>query len=199
MKPQHIKLIIFTGFCLSTIGCGGGAMSELLLKEHPRTVAVLDFEQDGFLGGEKIGGFAADELTAALFLRKKFEAVDRAQVKAGALELNLANGMMPADAIKKIGYSLQADYLVLGKISRLNDNDFDPDKRNHLLLQISFRLISTRDGAVLGVLSRRGTSKGDTKKFISDMLGEMAGSINVKRPRHKNLWVSGGIGKLPSM
>jgi curli biogenesis system outer membrane secretion channel CsgG len=182
MKLKQTKSIIISAilYFLST-GCNGGATSGLLLKEHPRTVAVLDFEQDGFLGGEKLGGFAADELTAALFLKKKFEVVDRARVKAGVLDMNLANGIMPADAIKKLGQTLGADYLVLGKITRLNDNDFDPGRRDHLDVQITFRRISTRDGAVIGVLSRRGTSKGDTKKFVSDMLGEMAGAVKVKR------------------
>ncbi len=143
--------------------------------------AVLDFEQDSFLGGEKLGSLAADELTAALFLRKKFEVVDRAQVKAGVLDMNFSNGITPADGIKKLGQTLGADYLVLGKITRLNDNDFDPDRRNHLHIQITFRLLSTRDGAVIGVLSRRGRSKDELKKFVSDMLSEMAGSVKVKR------------------
>jgi curli biogenesis system outer membrane secretion channel CsgG len=181
MKLKQTKSIIIPGilYCLLA-GCHKGATPGLLLKEHPRTAAVLDFEQEGFLGGEKLGGFAADELTAALFLKKKFEVVDRARVKAGAFELNLANGIMPMDAIKKLGQTLGADYLVLGKITRLNDNDFDPGRRDHLLMQITFRLISTRDGAVIGVLSRRGTSKGDTKKFVSDVLGEMAGAVKAK-------------------
>ncbi|MGH7601349.1 MAG: hypothetical protein ACREOI_33740, partial [bacterium] len=108
MKLKQTKAIIIPAILyFLSAGCNGGATSGLLLNEHPRTVAVLDFEQDGFLGGEKIGSFAADELTAALFLRKKFEAIDRAQVKAGAHELNLSNGMMPADAIKKLGQALR--------------------------------------------------------------------------------------------
>jgi curli biogenesis system outer membrane secretion channel CsgG len=182
MKLKQTKTIIIPAiFYFLSAGCHGGASSGLLLKEHSISVAVLDFELDGFLGGEKMGGFAADELTAALFLKKKFEVVDRARVKAGALELNLANGIMPADAIKKLSQPLGADYLILGKITRLNDNDFDPGSRNHLHAQITFRLISARDGAVIGVLSRRGTSKGDTKKFVSDMLGEMASSMKAKQ------------------
>lgn len=181
MKLKQTKSIIIPAILyFLSAGCSGGTTSGLLLKEHPRTAAVLDFEQDGFLGGEKLGSFAADELAAALFLKNKFEVVDRAQVKAGVLELNLSNGIMPADAIKKLGQTLGADYLVLGKITRLNDNDFNPDRRNHLLMQITFRLISIRDGAVIGVLSRRGTSQGDTKKFVSDRLGEMAGSVKMK-------------------
>ncbi len=182
MKLTQTKSIIIPAILyFLSAGCNGGAMPELLPKEHPRTVAVLDFEQEGFLGGEKLGGFAADELTAALFLKKKFDVVDRAQVKAGVLELNLSNGIMPADAIKKLSQTLGADYLVLGKITRLNDNDFDPGRRDHLHVQITFRLISTRDGVVIGILSRRGTSKGDTKKFVSDMLSGMAGAVKVKR------------------
>lgn len=166
--------------CQLLAGCGGGASSGLLLKDHPRKIAVLDFEPEGFLTGEKLGSFAADELTAALFLQRKFHVVDRAQVKAGVLDANLANGTVATDEVKKLGQSLGVDYLILGKISRLNENDFAPDERKNLYLQITFRLISTRDGAVIGVFSRRAKSKNEPRRFVSDVLYRMASEVKRK-------------------
>jgi hypothetical protein len=181
MKISFQFLFILAMLCLLLAGCGGGVSSGLLLKEHPRKAAVLDFEQEGFLAGEKLGSFAADELTAALFLQKKFEVVDRAQVKAGVLTAGLSNGTAPTEEVKKLGHSLGVDYLIFGKISRLNENDFAPDKRKNLYLQIAFRLISARDGAVIGVFSRRARSKDEPRRFVSDALYLMASEVKVKR------------------
>lgn len=157
-----------------------GATHAYVAQESRARVAVLDFEQEGFLAGEKLGGYAAEELTAALFAQKKFAVVDRAQVKSGVHALQLSAAVMSAAEIKKLGALLQADYLVLGKLQTLNRAGRDPEHDQNLHLQISFRLIAVREGEMLGVFSERGKSKSEAEELISRVLRQMANAVKFK-------------------
>lgn len=180
IKMPKLKLMMLAGSLgLLLAGCGGTS-SGFFLKGHLRTVAVLDFEQEGFLGGEKLGSFAADELTTALFLKKKFEVVDRAQVKAGVLAKNLAITAMKTSEVVALGKALNTDYFIFGKLCRLDEQDFDSEKSRDVNLQISFRLISTQDGAVAGIVSAREKGKTEMRKFISEVISRMAIAVKLK-------------------
>lgn len=157
-----------------------GATQAYVAQESRARIAVLDFEQEGVLAGEKLGGFAADELTAALFAQKKFAVVDRAQVQAAVHTLQLSVAIISAVEIKKLGESLQADYLALGKLQCLRRADFDSAQEKSARVQISFRLLAARNGEVLGVFAQRGNCKGQPAEFISNALHEMAGAVKFK-------------------
>ena len=61
---------------------------------------------------------------------------------------------MTVSEIKRFGNAAGADILVLGKISRLDQSEFDLEKGEELLLQISLRFISTQNGSTLGMVTK---------------------------------------------
>ena len=63
-------------------------------KEEAITVAVLDFEQEGFINSGGLHQFAADELTTLLFLKKKARVVDRSQVTATLVDRKLSSKVL---------------------------------------------------------------------------------------------------------
>ena len=78
MKYKEIRIrrfqISIVFFLLVFLGCGvlhREGMHAHFSQRKTGRVAVLDFEEQGFLNGEKLGGFMADELTASLFMKKK--------------------------------------------------------------------------------------------------------------------------------
>jgi hypothetical protein len=51
--------------------------------------------------------------------------VDRALVKAKIIEKNLSQSIMTVDAIRDLTSALKIDFLILGKISRLDAGKLD--------------------------------------------------------------------------
>jgi curli biogenesis system outer membrane secretion channel CsgG len=183
LKPLCFTVSAILSIALSSCSSAffaGENYARMSEKPSAAKIAVLDFEQEGFLEGEKLGRFAADELTTALFLKKKFDVADRSQVRAQLAAKSLAIAALRADEITALGQALDSDYLLLGKINRLNAHDFNPEKDQDLYLQITLRIISCGDGAVMGMVSRRESSRAEPREFVSDMLHRMAGAVKVK-------------------
>jgi len=148
--------------------------------EKTVTVAVFDFEQEGFLSGGRLDQFTADELTTSLYLKKKVKVVDRSQVVAICVDRKISSSVLNLNEIRQLGTDLNADYLILGKIIRFDDNTFDPENRDEISIQITFRFISTEDGSVAGMANLKHTEKGEVKSTISDMLDKMVDSIKLE-------------------
>lgn len=148
--------------------------------EESFSVAVLDFEQEGFISGGKLDQFAADELTTLLFLKKKARVVDRSQVTAVFADKGISSSVMNIDQIRQLGQALNADYLILGKIIRFDEEMFDPENKEEVSIQITFRIISTEDGSVAGMANLKRSRKGEVKSIVGDMLEEMAGTVKLK-------------------
>lgn len=183
MFKKYLTRLLLGVSLLGASSCAiytAGATQAYVAQESRARIAVLDFEQEGVLAGEKLGGFAADELTAALFAQKKFAVVDRVQVKSGLHALQLSAAVMSVAEIRKLGEFLHADYLVFGKLHALHRTGLDPKRNDNLPLQISFRLIDAREGEMLGVFSARGKSKGELEAFISRMLNKQASAVQLK-------------------
>jgi curli biogenesis system outer membrane secretion channel CsgG len=143
-------------------------------------IAVLDFEQQGFLGGEKLGRFAADELTSALFLKQKIKVVDRAHVRAKVLERNLSSSILNDDNVRELGLAMSSDFLILGKIIRFNREELGSDEDTPVLLQITFRIISVKDGSVIGIVYRQDQKRGEPEKILSNIIWQMAGEVEIE-------------------
>ena len=183
MLNKNLTRLLLSVILFGASSCAiytNGATQAYVAQESRVRIAVLDFEQEGFLAGERLGGYAAEELTAALFAQKKFSVVDRAQVKAGLHALQLSAAAMSVAEIKKLGELLQADYVVLGKLHALNRASLDPEDDKSLHLQIRFRLIAVREGEMLGVFSERGKSKSEPEEYISRVLNNMASAVKFK-------------------
>jgi hypothetical protein len=163
-----------------------GCMSKLSNTSESRfsmrdgkVIAVLDFEQEGFLGGEKWGAFAADELTTALFVRNQMKIVDRALVKGKMLEKNATPAAMSIKAIQDLCAGLNADFIVLGKIARLDSETDDPEHSGKIHFQVTFRVLSVKDGSAVGMVMKRITVKGPIPPSISYALYQMAEEVRL--------------------
>lgn len=164
-------------FILSMSGCAvfqPGRTESWFQGNSVKVIAVLDFEQEGFVRGGKLGSFAADELTSALFIKKKINVVDRAQVKAKIMERGFHPHVMDNKTVQELGQILNADCLILGKITEMGGIDIGMEEEQKHRIQITFRLILTSSGEVIGMVSREVTKKGEAKQIVGKMLHRMA-------------------------
>ncbi|MCA9733971.1 MAG: hypothetical protein H6696_14385 [Deferribacteres bacterium] len=166
-------LLAFTA-CSTTKRVGPGSM--LSPKKIPR-YAVLDFEQDGLIGGNKLGIFAADYLTNLLFERKKQQVIDRAQIRAAVTVQNVSNLALSPVLVKKLGVHLNADYIILGKLVRLNKPVFS-ESGNELDMEITIRVLSVHNGTLVDLASKRSKKKKQAKYLIRSIMGKLIKSID---------------------
>lgn len=163
-------------------GCAffqSGKTESWFQRQSARVIAVLDFEQEGFVEGGKLGVFAADELTSALFIRKKVDVVDRSQIKAKIMEKGLHPNVMDNKAIQELGRILNADCLILGKITEMSGIDIGLEEEQKHRIQITFRLISTSSGEVIGMVSQEVAKKGEARQIVGKMLHNMAKKVKL--------------------
>ena len=182
MKNKKIHIGILVCSILWVVACS--TMNRSRIESRSSTtdgahIAVLDFVQNGFFNGEKLGPFAADELTAALFIQRRLRVKDRAQVKANMAEQRISPSQFSTNEIKEFGQTLGADFLILGEITRLDGLSVDTENDGRMSIQIMFRIVSSEDGDVIGIVTRRGSQKTESKKIVSEMIGKMAGSVRL--------------------
>lgn len=179
-------LILCLGAWIAVPGFGqAGESDSRFSTQNNRQIAVLDFEQEGSVGISKYGGFAADELTTALFIKKKIPVVDRSQVKAKAAEKGIVAGAMSSKQIHDLGEELNADYLILGKIVFLNGQIVAPEAEEKTTFAITIRLLSTKDGSVAGMVNREESKKGNLENLIRELIRDMAGDVELKGSGNK--------------
>jgi curli biogenesis system outer membrane secretion channel CsgG len=166
-------LIAFVGFVSPRFSA---AQSRFTMQDS-RVVAVLDFDQQGFISGDKIGGFAADELTTALFINRSLKVVDRALVRAATLQKNLSPSTMTAEDICGLASALKADLIVLGNITRLDSETTDPQGNGAIHAQLTIRILSAKDGSVIGMATDSISKKGELQAIIGKAVKEMAEDV----------------------
>ena len=186
MKKKHISMQAM-GVCIVIVlwisGCctlNSGNTGFRFSSNDSQKIAVLDFEEQGFLGGEKLGRFAAEELTTALFIKQNLKVVDRAQVTAIMVETQFSPSILDVKSIQQLGEKLESDYLILGCITRFDKENFDPETNGRISVQITIRIISTRNGEVVGMISRQSTKKEEPKIIVGKMVEAMAGFVRFK-------------------
>jgi curli biogenesis system outer membrane secretion channel CsgG len=174
-------LIIFM-IVLLISGCAlfqSGKTESWFQSNSVKIIAVLDFEQEGFVRGGKLGSFAADELTSALFIKKQINVVDRAQVKAKIMEKGFHPHVMDNKTIQELGGILNADCLILGKITEMVGLDIGLEEKQKQQIQITFRLISTSSGEIVGMVSHEVTKRGESRQIVRKMLHNMAKRVKL--------------------
>lgn len=148
-------------------------------SEDDIRIAVLDFEQEGMLGGEKLGSFAADELTAALFLQGRVGVIDRAQVRAAMLAGNFTTIYLSATEVQKLGELLKADYLILGKITSVGQQNFLSNNEVNFRLRVICRVLAVSDGRVMGVVQYQKKCKNNIREVVNEVIVDMATAIKL--------------------
>ena len=142
-----------------------------------RVFAVVDFEAQGHWGSFSAGEFAADEMTAALYIQNHFKVIDRTQVRDYARQENLTQASMNAARIQETGDALNADFIVLGKIVEITDDSALPDEVKELNIQIQIRVLAVKDGSVIGVVENQKKSNEGPADLIKRMIWEMVKEI----------------------
>lgn len=115
-------------------------------------IAVLNFSKLGPLPND-ISKLAADKLTDAFFLNSRLNVVERARVNDAQASMEIINTeFMSSEQIQKLGQKLKANYLILGRVHCISEEDYfktDDDKK----LNISFRIVSVANQDVVGVVN----------------------------------------------
>ena len=179
---------IISGCLLWIILCGSGChtlkqsnTNSRISMDGARRIAVLDFEQEGFLSGQRLGRFAADELTSVLFIRQGLRIVDRAQIRAKVIDKKITATAMGVDEVAQLGRELEADFLILGEITRLDGLGLDTDEDEEVIsVQVSFRVLTTGNGSVIGIVTKQGSSKRDIKILVADLIKKMSDAVQLE-------------------
>ena len=185
---HNLKMQIISSSLLCFVLCGSGCYTlkqsntrSRISMDGARRIAVLDFEQEGFLSGQRLGRFAADELTSVLFIRQGLRIVDRAQIRAKVTDNKITPTAMDVDEIIRLGQDLEADFLVLGEITRLDGLGLDADEdEESIFVQVSFRVLTTGNGSVIGIVTKQGSSKRDIKILVADLIKKMSDAVQLE-------------------
>lgn len=143
-------------------------------SEELTHIAVLNFTRSGSFLSKSTESIAADKLSDALFLKGKFDIIDRAKVNAAQADLLLiSTESINSDDIQKLGLKLKASYLIFG---RLHDNSglesiTDPEKMK--MLNISFRIVSVLNSETIGVINYSTSYKGNVNNIIEEMMNKI--------------------------
>jgi len=146
-----LKIFFVLTFTIITIGCSSGP-DVLIHKDFDGDgIAVMNFETKGSFPEPNVGETTADKLTEALFLNGNYRVIDRSTVNNYQIQLGIkSTEIISPDELKKIGYSINASYIILGKIERVSDREFMTSDTESQLY-ISFRIISSSDSEVIGM------------------------------------------------
>jgi len=137
-------------------------VSALKNKMKNGTIAVFQFETHGF-SDPAYGIYVADKISAALSKEGKLILVEREKLGRLLEEKELSmSGIIEQDEAVKIGSLLSIDSILLGRVYRTDKG-----------IDIMAKLVSTKSGAVLTVLSASYTEAPEIikKKKVSGFIG----------------------------
>jgi len=140
-------------------------------------IAILNFSKIGPLPGDA-GKLTADKLADAFFLNTRFNVIERARVNDAQASMEITNTeFMSSEQIQKLGQKLKANYLILGRIHFITEEDYfkaDDDKK----LNISFRIVSVANQEVVGVANYTCKYNDKLVEKIDDMIVLIASKIS---------------------
>lgn len=141
----------------------------------PTTMAVIDFkDQTGMKNGESLARTVTDALTASLTESRVIQLVERSRIKKIVEEQALSlTGLIDTQEVSEVGKMLAAHYLVIGSISRY-ENDWFAASR---LLEVKTgRIITAKmieaDGLSELIKKIKKTARNITKKVELEKAGE---------------------------
>ena len=160
---------------------GGPKVTARISSEDTIRIGVLDFSHQGSMGiSGKLGEYTADRLTSSLFIKKNYNVVDRTIIKAEMVKSKLSPEILDSEQISILGEALKADYLIVGDIVELTNQLEDMEEEEAWNMDISFRILDTRTGAVKGVVRTQEKGKGEKKVVLGEIIDKMAGSVRIR-------------------
>lgn len=141
-------------------------------KQQVKTIAVLDFTD---LQGTvtELGKFLAEELSSDLVMgQKRFDVVDRANLKRLLDENRLSrSGLVDPEAIKRLGKMAGADALVTGTVTPMGNS-----------LRVSARIINTETARIVGAAQANIDKTPEISELLRARVVESGGSGTVATP-----------------
>lgn len=122
--------------------------------EEINHIAVLNFSRKGSFLPQSAGSLAADKLSDALFIKGKYDIIDRSRVNSAQAGIEIpSTEFVNSDEIQKLGLKLKAAYLIFGRLQ--NDGDIESlvNSKNDKKLNVSFRIISVLNSETVGVVN----------------------------------------------
>lgn len=171
MSKKNIFFILLLTFITKGCTLFSIAPDVLLKKEFTgESVAVLNFTKQGSYLPSDAGKIAADKLTDAMFLIGKFSVIDRSKVNEAQVGFDIkTTEFLSADDIQKLGMKLKANFIVLGRIQHVSENEY-LNMNTKKELYISFRIISVKDTEVIGVASYYDNYSSNFIEKVDDMM-----------------------------
>lgn len=148
-------------------------------KFNGEGIAVLTFTKLGPLPSEA-GKMTADKLTDALYLQNHFNVVDRTKVNEAQAYLQITDAeMLSHDLLQQLGLKLKANYLILGRVKLVRNNNINIRNRKSEL-GISFRIISVSDTEIAGIAEYSIESTGNIENGIDAMIKKILKKIRLE-------------------
>ena len=98
------------------------SISEKLEIDKIKTLAIMDYTNLNE-NNSQMGTYISDEITLQLFLKEKFQIIEREQIDYIIEEQKLnASGLINEASAIEIGNILSVDAIILGNISDINNN-----------------------------------------------------------------------------
>lgn len=147
---------------------------EIVIKEKVdiNEIAVITFSKQGSMLPQNIEKFAADKLTDALFLKGKYNIIDRSKVNSAQQTFGINSPEnLSSDQIQMIGLKLKANYIVLGRIQSYGGVDYigtDEERK----LSLSIRIISVLNSETVATINA------SCKYEENDCFGKIESLIN---------------------
>ncbi|MBL1214642.1 MAG: hypothetical protein HND52_14910 [Ignavibacteriae bacterium] len=178
MKTTRNRILIIL-ITIQFWGCSAVDTDVLLRKEFDgQSIAVINFTKTGSTLHSNLGSITADLLTEALFLKGRYNLIDRSKVNEAQLKLEIKSPeYLSKEKITEIGSLLQAKYLILGDININNPSKFISDN-NDTEMSLVIRLISTESTTLVGMANSTVKYKDDIINSIKLCVNEIAEGMN---------------------
>ena len=145
------KPLIFILLLSILFGCSAREITVKISTDEKlkqSNLAVLDFDITGQYKNRKLSGEIADILTETLYHEGYKKVVDRSRVKELQKKLKIKTGaILTKDQIRSFKSELNAEYLLLGTLSKSNTKFGDDASK------LSFRVVSTQNFQIVSFAS----------------------------------------------
>jgi TolB-like protein len=159
-------VFLFSG-CSSVFNVGQSGPDVLLRSDfNGDGIAVLTFSAQGSFLRSDAGIIAADRFAEEMFLRRRYNVIDRSRVNNVVNDLNIRSGeILSDDQIREIGRRLEANYVVVGKIYQ-EAEPFQFTENINKKLIVSMRIIDTESTDMVGIARYSVAYKNDFHDII---------------------------------
>lgn len=178
------KIVVSLLFLLVISGCGIinsiiPSKPKIVLKSSfdGKDIAIFDMSIELNSISKEYGSITSDLLTEALFLNTNFSLIDRSIIKEFLRNnANLYSDTLSIKEIQLIGKELDANYIILGRLHRITNTDFGYQDGTDLL-SLHCRIISTKSGDVVGVITHQVNEYEGVAKCLNILINEIAEAI----------------------